>query len=75
MGSSALIGYPSVISDEADLPYVSSVVSECYRWLPVAPMGMSYKSVPPLSGFTELVRVGVPHAVSSDDTYKGYSIP
>jgi cytochrome P450 len=27
------------LTDEVDLPYVSGVVNECLRWLPVGPMG------------------------------------
>jgi cytochrome P450 len=29
------------LSDESSLPYVQAVVNECYRWLPVLPMGLS----------------------------------
>jgi cytochrome P450 len=29
------------LSDEPSLPYVQAVVNECYRWLPVLPMGLS----------------------------------
>jgi cytochrome P450 len=28
-------------SDKKDLPYVNAVMSECLRWMPVAPMGLS----------------------------------
>jgi cytochrome P450 len=27
------------VDDEKDLPYVQAVVSECLRWIPVAPAG------------------------------------
>jgi cytochrome P450 len=29
-------------SDEPNLPYVQAVVNECYRWIPVIPMGWSF---------------------------------
>jgi cytochrome P450 len=32
-------------SDKKDLPYVNAVMSECLRWLPVAPMGLSMSIV------------------------------
>jgi cytochrome P450 len=28
------------MSDRDQLPYVSAIVDECYRWIPVAPLGM-----------------------------------
>jgi cytochrome P450 len=32
-------------SDKKDLPYVMALMSECLRWLPVAPMGTSRSSI------------------------------
>ncbi|KAF2764363.1 cytochrome P450 [Teratosphaeria nubilosa] len=43
--------------DEADLPYIRSIVKETLRWMPTTILG------------------AVPHAVTQDDTYKGYLIP
>jgi cytochrome P450 len=61
------------MTDKDDLPYVNAIIQECYRWLPVLPMGTCacfFFGVLPL-----IVCTGVPHAVARDDEYNGYLIP
>ncbi|KIJ14780.1 hypothetical protein PAXINDRAFT_12350 [Paxillus involutus ATCC 200175] len=58
--------------DRPSLPYVDAVLREILRWQPVGPLGetMSRFDVPRLES-----PLGVPHATSTSDTYKGFYIP
>ncbi|EED82936.1 predicted protein [Postia placenta Mad-698-R] len=50
-----------LISDRHSLPYVRSVVTEVYRWIPAVPLGE----------LTSNFAAGIPHALRQDDHYDG----
>jgi len=59
--------------DRPSLPYVGAIVRETLRWKPVAPLG-AFSGTCVLDVYSNIPE-GVPHAVISDDVYKGYHIP
>ena len=64
--------------DRAQLPYVSNVVKETLRWMPVSMLG-THPYFPACHGrylslMTQSV-IGIPHATSEADTYRGWYIP
>ena len=59
--------------DRPSLPYVDAIVRETLRWKPVTPTG-TFPETPVLDVCSSIPE-GVPHAVISDDVYKGYHIP
>lgn len=64
------------MSDRESMPYVCCIVKEVLRWWPVFPLGTSSTS-PTLkrSSHAIFIVLGVPHASTQDDIYRGYRIP
>ncbi|ELU38086.1 cytochrome P450 [Rhizoctonia solani AG-1 IA] len=62
------------MTDRESLPYVCCIVKEVLRWWPAFPLG----ELDPHSidrRHTKSGAVGVPHASTQDDVYRGYFIP
>jgi hypothetical protein len=61
------------VSDKAHLPYLEAVIRECFRWLPVTPLGKMYLCYFPRQKISS--NVGAGHVTTQDDEYRGYYIP
>ena len=68
---STLHGRLPMLSDRLNLPYINCILLEVLRWHPVAPLGSVLADYQTLSYAT----TGVPHLLTQEDEYQGYSIP
>lgn len=65
-------------ADRDRLPYISALVMEVLRWIPIGPLGMSFTKLfhsQPQECLCFTPRVAVPHLSTQDDWYNGYFIP
>lgn len=61
-------------SDRDSIPFVDAIVKEALRWRPVIPLGTA-KSDSTVINLISCLYIALPHAASTDDTYRGYHIP
>lgn len=62
------------IEDQKALPYTMAVIKEVLRFVPVVPTGF-IKSTGLSTSFLIFESIGLPHRVTQDDVYQGFSIP
>lgn len=64
------------IADMESMPYMRRIVQEVLRWQPALPLGITRSGIDnPDDETNAFMRIGVPHASTKDDEYRGYFIP
>ncbi|KAB5591014.1 O-methylsterigmatocystin oxidoreductase [Ceratobasidium theobromae] len=64
------------IADMESMPYMRRIVQEVLRWQPALPLGITRSCIDnPDDETNAFMRIGVPHASTKDDEYRGYFIP
>ena len=61
------------LSDQSELPYITAIMKEVFRWAILLPLGRWLSLVCIVSGGP--MNVGVGHVSSQDEFYNGYVIP
>ena len=63
------------LSDEKELPYITAIMKEIFRWAIILPMGRWNFGVVILRSLIGFLNAGVGHVSSEDEIYDGYMIP
>lgn len=62
--------------DRRDLPYITALIKELFRWEQVVPNGLSHSSICKMVYLSKLcLSIASPHLCTREDTYAGYRIP
>ena len=66
----------ATFEDRKQLPYLSNVVKEAFRWRPSVPLcTQRVRHTPSNCMLIESIHTGVPHTTMADDQYRGMHIP
>jgi hypothetical protein len=72
----AVVGSARLPDFQDDIPYIDAVLREVLRWRPVTPLSKWYPECLAVLGILWIhLLLGLPHAVTENDVYKGYHIP